>query len=238
LQRRPEVSTGMAIASSVIDRLFDAVSLCILIGVGLHMAASAWGLERVFGVTSALLVLIGGMIALLVFGGDRWSGFKQYLPRGGALGRRVLTLYEEAVSQLQFLRKPGILLSLVALQVIISALDILSCWILFVVFGWSLPPTAALLVLVCIATAASLPSTPGYIGVYQVAAMAALYRFDIASSQALAYGTILQVCNFALFVTVGLWAYLQTRIDDRKYRQRLYAGDENGVRSEKNGNET
>ena len=86
-------------------------------------------------------------------------------------------------------------------------MDILACWLLFLAFGWNLPFMAAIVVLVYLMAAMTLPSSPGYVGVYQVATLFALSAFGIEESAAVAYGTILQVVSLALFVGVGGWAY-------------------------------
>jgi len=66
-------------------------------------------------------------------------------------------------------------------------------------------------VLVYIAAAASLPSSPGYVGVYQIATLFALRPFGIDDSSSVAYGTVLQVLTLILFICSGSWAFLKQR---------------------------
>jgi glycosyltransferase 2 family protein len=208
LQRSERVSTGLAIGSSVVDRLADAVAICILIGLGLALFVSDHAIEhRFFVMAGILLIAILATISFLL-GGNRWGGvIFALLNRAGTIGSRIGRWSSQAFSELQKLRDWRRLSAVVGLQLVISAFDVLACWILLWAFGWTLPLTAALLTLICLAVASALPSTPGYFGVYQVAAMAALHEFGLARSEALAYGTLLQVCNFGLFLAVGIWAY-------------------------------
>lgn len=62
----------------------------------------------------------------------------------------------------------------------------------------------------------SLPSTPGYVGVYQVVALFALRPFGIEASAAVAYGTVLQVLTLTMFTAAGIWAFLKQRLRARQ----------------------
>lgn len=211
LQRTSDVSTGLAVASSIVDRLVDAVALCALVGLGLVIFVSNIAVERHFFVVAGAILLAVSVTMAFLLGGDRSKELVGRLNRGGAIGFRLSQWLGQAFSELQSLRNWRILCAIAGLQVAISFLDVLACWILLWAFGWSLPIAAALVTLICLAMVSALPSTPGYIGVYQVAAMAALHEFGLARSEALAYGTLLQVCNFGLFLVAGSWAYMTTR---------------------------
>ncbi|MBB6487567.1 lysylphosphatidylglycerol synthase transmembrane domain-containing protein [Rhizobium lusitanum] len=211
LQRTAKASTGLAIGSSIVDRLIDAVALCVLVGLGLAIFVSNLAVERHFFVMAVVLFVAIALTVAFLLGGARSSALIGRFNRGGAIGSRLAQWLGQAFSELQSLRDWRILGAIVGLQVVISSLDVLACWILLWAFGWALPVAAALVTLICLAMVSALPSTPGYLGVYQVAAMAALHEFGLARSEALAYGTLLQACNFGLFLAAGSWAYLTTR---------------------------
>ena len=62
--------------------------------------------------------------------------------------------------------------------------------------------------LVFLALGTSLPSAPGYAGVYQIACVLALALFGIGESPAVAYSIILQICVLATIAPLaGLTAY-------------------------------
>lgn len=211
LQRTSSASTGLAVGSSIVDRLVDAVALCVLVGLGLVIFVSDTAVERHFLVVAGVLVISGIATMAFLLGGDRSRAVLARLKRCGAIGSRVAGWLGQAFSELQSLRNWRIVSAITALQIAISLLDVLACWILLWAFGWPLPIAAAYVTLICLAMVSALPSTPGYLGVYQVAAMAALHEFGLARSEALAYGTLLQACNFGLFLAAGSWAYLTTR---------------------------
>lgn len=211
LQRSMKASTGLAIGSSVVDRLVDALAICVLISIGLAVFVSNQAIEHRFIVMSAVLLCVCLGLAFFLLGGNRVTGIVAFAQRRGWGKSRLARWVHEAFTELQSLRDWRVLLALFGLQLLISVLDVMACWILLWAFGWTLPVTAALSTLICLAVASALPSTPGYVGVYQVAAMTALHPFALASSEALAYGTLLQVCNFGLFLAVGIWAFFRSR---------------------------
>jgi glycosyltransferase 2 family protein len=57
-----------------------------------------------------------------------------------------------------------------------------------------------------IGAGASLPSAPGYIGIYQVACILALQLYGVLESQALAYSVVLQLLVFLVVGIQGGWA--------------------------------
>jgi uncharacterized membrane protein YbhN (UPF0104 family) len=66
----------------------------------------------------------------------------------------------------------------------------------------------AFIFLVALGLASALPSTPGYVGIYQIVAVSLLPIFGINSSQAMTYILAFQangVITIGLWGLVGLW---------------------------------
>ena len=66
----------------------------------------------------------------------------------------------------------------------------------------------ALILLSALGLSSAIPSTPGYIGVYQFAAVSVLVPFGFPRAEALAFILISQVMNYltvSVFGLVGLW---------------------------------
>jgi uncharacterized membrane protein YbhN (UPF0104 family) len=67
-----------------------------------------------------------------------------------------------------------------------------------------LPFPVALLLLAGLALASSAPSTPGYVGVYQIVAVGILPAFGMSKSDAIAYILVLQAMGYLVYLTLGL----------------------------------
>lgn len=219
LQRLPDVSTGLVVASSVVDRVFEGLGLCALLALAVIIAVPDPLIKRALITTSIIFVVLAFSVALFVYAGGRLQFGRRAVPRFGSIGDVVAKWYKSAHDDLQSLRDAQRIGILVLLQIITSILDVVACWLLMLAMGWDLSIVPALMVLVFLAIGTSLPSTPGYVGVYQVTAMMALQSFQVEPSAAIAYGTVLQVSNFILFVGAGILAYRTSGARDKKIRQ-------------------
>jgi uncharacterized protein (TIRG00374 family) len=202
---------GLAIGSAVIDRIVEGLALCsLLFVVAVTWHAGLVGERGLFGLAYVFLVLAAAVVVFIV-SGHRLRIVFQWLERKGGLGARLSRWYEESLAGLQILRSPKKVALTLFVQFVISVLDLCVCWFLFNAFGWDLSFSSSLIVLLYLAAAVSLPSTPGYVGVYQIASLYALRPAGIEGASAVAYGTVLQVITLTLFTGAGVWAVLRQR---------------------------
>jgi uncharacterized protein (TIRG00374 family) len=79
----------------------------------------------------------------------------------------------------------------------------------------TLPFAVAILLLAGLALASSAPSTPGYVGVYQIVAVGILPAFGFTKSSAIAYILVLQAISYVVFIfwgLPGLWQLKRTSV--------------------------
>lgn len=209
LQQLTGISHTEALLSTVIDRLFDGLALCGLLAI----LVIAWGKQlnlNVFIWIVAVGFIFGlVIIALYSINGYRLERLFSMLETKNKIGKWLYKTYHHSLEGVRLLKSPKLICSCLTIQAFITLFDILACWLLFYAFGWKeLSLFPAMIMLAYLAAAFSLPSTPGYIGVYQIASIFALSNFGIGESEAVAYGTIFQTITFILFVTVGIQAKL------------------------------
>jgi uncharacterized protein (TIRG00374 family) len=200
LARLSRTSLPQPLASAVIDRLVDVFVLLVT-------AAVLWWvfpISVLLGKWLTIFVVVGSAAAVLVVVYSRSTG------RGEALvvefARRWLQRWrlqpQVFVAELraEFRRLLGSWLStkLIALAILILCLDCSAVAILLYAFDLSLPFTAPILLWVFLAAGSSLPSAPGYVGVYQVAAVWALSFFSVSASTSVAISTTLQAVTLAV----------------------------------------
>jgi len=211
LQQLTGLGGGLAIGSGVIDRILEGLGL----GGLLLFLMLSWkvGLEASQGLIVVACLFLAAALGATVFvvSGHRLQGVFDRLSGWGKWGVHLKRWYEQSLAGLQVLRSPRRLILAVSMQGLVSLFDVLACWLLIRSFGWALPFMVGAVVLVYIAAAASLPSSPGYIGVYQIATLFALRPYGIDESSSVAYGTVLQVLTLILFICSGSWAFLKQR---------------------------
>ena len=196
LSRDARISGGRAFGSVVLDRICDIVVLALLFAIGLQAVASADWLVRL-GI-GALLAVIGIAIVLVLA--------RLYMRRRKAERSergRVTTVLRETV---EMLGEP------IGRHRAATWLGFTACtWILSSVaatlvgraLGIELSPLEAVFVTSALALGVAIPSSPGYIGTYQLIGVEALGLLDVPASQALAFSILMQATWYVPTTLVG-----------------------------------
>jgi hypothetical protein len=213
LKQLTKMGGGLAIGSAVVDRVIEGLALCfLLLFLVITWNGKLEARQGLIGLAGLFFLMAIGLV-VFVTSGHRFIKLLQFLKRLGNSGDRLIRWYEECLAGLQILRSPKRAGFALAIQALVTLFDLLTCWFLFKAFGWHLPFVASVIVLVYLIAALSLPSLPGYVGVYQVATLFALRPYEINSTSAVAYGTVMQAVTLLLFISAGLWAYARSGND-------------------------
>ena len=111
------------------------------------------------------------------------------------------------------------LLIVLIITFIVFSIDFFWMWQIMLAFGWKIPFEAGLTVGIFLLLGISLPSAPGFIGIYQVACVLALSLYGIEESLAVAYSIIMQLISFAIMGIQGLMVTLYCGFNLSKERQ-------------------
>ena len=197
---------GRAVSSAVIDRMLDAIvmGLFVLLILWIHGQKIDPNIGR--SIVGVFIVATLGLILLIVLA-DRLHAFVQGRVTKGKWQPRLQEWLLHALEGIQSFRKVHNLLVTLLLTISIFLLDYFWMWQIMAAFGWDLPFEAALTVGVFLLLGISLPSAPGYIGIYQIACVLALGLYDIDKTQAVAYSIVLQLL---MFTVVGIQGMLVT----------------------------
>lgn len=211
--RSTGISIPKAMTSAIIDRLADLIMLGVVtLLVASHHGSKVLSQQALISVSGLIIVALLGVLWFL-FNGEGYQGhilaLSRRLPR--ALGSRLPRWYMEAYEGVRPLRNRWRMSAVALLNLVIILSDYAAMWILIIAFGWSLPFWAALTVGVFITAGSSLPSAPGYVGIYQVACILALRLFGVDSSSAVAYAVVLQLLNLAVIILLSFGSLLDTR---------------------------
>lgn len=214
LHKRGRVPFGDAAGTAMgLERVFDMVGVCWLVlltwlalrghaGGGDFLAKLAdrgvW-LAALTGVGLAGLSVLALWPKLVL----RVTEFcLRPLPRG--LRRRLLAFAEAITRAMGFLKSPRQVMSAVLLSLGVWMMFPLSTYALARGFGLELPFAGALVIQVCVTVAVALPQAPGFVGVFQVAAMEAAGLFGVAQGAAGAFAMMMWAVNVVPITLVGL----------------------------------
>lgn len=194
------------VASALIDRLIDvfvliASALALYLFLPLGAVLDRW----------LVIMVSGGVIAvasLLFFARSMmtWQTLFARLARFWLKkwGIRPEVFLTELHAEIKNLLTGWLSVELVLIAMLILLADCLAIFALLMAFHLTLPFMAALLLWVFLAAGSTLPSAPGYIGIYQAAAVLALSFFAVPASAAIALAVALQATTLIVaFIMTG-----------------------------------
>jgi uncharacterized protein (TIRG00374 family) len=205
LHRSARTSRAEIVATVVVERLFDVLSLLVILFVLLP-----W-LPHVTWLRSAAilaLVLAAATVAAVVllgrFGERPFRALLRPLARLPVLShertdRAAASLVRGAIS----LRDPWLALVGLALTVLSWVLLSLSTWVLMLGFDLHLSLLAGVLVTVAVGLSLVLPSSTAAVGVFETATIVALNAYGVPKTDALSYALVLHAVNFFPYVAAG-----------------------------------
>ncbi|MGH7677832.1 MAG: lysylphosphatidylglycerol synthase transmembrane domain-containing protein [Gemmatimonadaceae bacterium] len=209
LSRETQVPFSAAFASLVVDRVFDAVTVILLIAVALLDPSRPEGLSVGMFATTTVAVVAGLAIALyaIVFFPNRLIRLfelvaQRVAPRFEERGRIMLRSFADGLS---VLRHPRRFLVIFAWALAHWLVQPVAFWIMFKAIGIEAPFSAALLVQGIIVLAVTVPSTPGFFGLFEVAAQKGLGLYGVNESLALAWALTFHVLSLIPITVIGLY---------------------------------
>jgi phosphatidylinositol alpha-mannosyltransferase len=211
----------------VVARRAGDTRRCMSIVAGTVLAQTLLNMAALVGIASVLVasvtvfrnaawaIALAVAIPVLVVGAilagptllDRAARKTTTLGRAAAF---VRTEIKQIRGGLRVFSRPLDALHATAAQLAAWSLQLLACDALLSAFGVATPSRlgAAAAVVVATNVAAVLPVTPGNVGVFQAACVAALAAYGVGAGRALAYGVALQLLEVMTAVALGLPALL------------------------------
>jgi uncharacterized protein (TIRG00374 family) len=189
-----------------IERLFDLVSLSLVLFLFLTTGGQPVGQKSLW--------IMGGTIGLFLFlyalvqGRGRVLHFLDHavlpLAKGHRLAVRALKLIEEILHGLSSITSPVLLLRLFLTSLSIWFLTFLFTWFCLITFDITVNPVETTLAFLVFTNLALLiPSSPGGIGVLQLAAVYALRPYQVSVDRAVAISLVSQALSIAITGVLG-----------------------------------
>ncbi len=211
ISRRTGLSKTFVLMTVLCERLLDAISLIVIGSLVLLRLQQQPG----WLATAARPLAVAGMVgafglAMVPLFEPFWERVLAKVPlperfRGGAEH-----LLEHSLKGMRSLHHPGRLTKYVILTGVIWALDgvvmVAVAKSLGLALGWSV----ALLVVVGLGLGSALPSTPGYVGIWQFVAVTLLTPFGFTQSDAIAFILLFQAVSYGIFLAWGLLGVSRT----------------------------
>jgi uncharacterized protein (TIRG00374 family) len=212
----------------IVERIFDmGIMAGLLLTTLVFVSGAEWAMN--VGLLVGGLVVVGFFVLFLVARNPEWvekffTRITNRLPRLQQWGTEKINLFLQG---LQTLRQPRRFALVVILMLVTWLFNISWYWVLLKAF---VPEAKFLWAAFSVAIASlgiAIPSTPGYIGVFEFATVSALGLFSISESDAFAYALVSHALYLVVTVLLGLVGFSRESITVRDVFRKARAMPEN-----------
>jgi uncharacterized protein (TIRG00374 family) len=209
-QQTGTVTGGMWLAGAtiVVERILDSLTLVLILGVLILLIPVPAALEYAAAVVLAVDLVAAAALATLALAPDfsrRWLA--RLTRRRPALQHRAERALSLILRGLEGIRVPAHRLPLLVWTVVAWCLPAAGAWALLRAMHLPLPIIAGWTVMTFVGFGISIPSAPGYVGVWHAATVLALSIFGVAQATALGYALLYHASQFVPITLVG-WLFL------------------------------
>jgi uncharacterized protein (TIRG00374 family) len=205
ISRRSNLSKTYVLTTALSERLMDVIALVLgssIVLLGVH-PKPAWmtDLSRSMAVVAALGA---ATVTIVPHTGNLLTKILGHLPLPAGLQAKLVGLSEQVLLGMRAFHHWGRFGGFVLLTVAIWTCDALSSMVGSRALGLNLTFPIAMLLLTGLGLGSALPSTPGYVGIYQFVAVSVLVPFGVSKDAALAFILITQAVGYVVIVLLGL----------------------------------
>jgi len=205
ISRLAPVSFAAALSSVAVERVLDALVVVTLLGIGLvggQLPASNGMASKAELIG---LVCLAAMAAAIIAAWRRELALRlleRVLP-AGRITTHLLAFVDNVLRGLGAMRDPRRAAPIILWSVVIWVVNASAFYIAFMAFDFHLPFTAALILQGALMIGIAVPSTPGYVMVFETAIYGVLLLYGIDKDHGLAYGLLYHVATFIPITVMG-----------------------------------
>ncbi len=205
ISRRSNLSKTYVLTTALSERLMDVIALVLassIVLMGVH-PKPAWmaDLSRSMAIVAALGALT---VTVVPHTGNLLTKLLARLPLPAGLHENWLALGAGAARHARLPSIGAASADSSSLTAAIWTCDALAAMVGSRALGLNLTFSVAMLLLTGLGLGSALPSTPGYVGIYQFVAVSVLVPFGVSKDAALAYILITQAVGYVVVVLLGL----------------------------------
>jgi uncharacterized protein (TIRG00374 family) len=209
LSRDTDVPFSAAFASQMVDRVFDAFVVFLLVAIALFDPSFPGGMGvSAFATTTAFIMvgLTAGLL-LIVFAPALFISLSEIVlrrmpPRFAEPLRKMILAFADG---LKVLRDPRRFIAVFLWALALWLTQGLAFWVMFRAVGIDAPFSAALIIQGLIVLAVAAPSTPGFFGAFEAAAKVGLAVYGVSNNQAIAWALPYHVLSMLPITAIGLY---------------------------------
>jgi len=211
LGRTESLSKSLSLATIVIERVFDGLTLLALLAVSILFIPSrppAWVVPAAEASLALYLVVLAVMVWLWARPevAARWLG-RVLAPFPLRLQARAQEILRSFTLGLEVLTRGRHLAVVVGLSLLIWLVVVIGVQLAFLALKLTLPLTAGVTLVAIVSLGVMLPSSPGFVGTFQFFTVTSLALFGVSDSQGFSFSLVYHAMQYFPITAMGL-AYL------------------------------
>jgi len=200
------------LATALSERVADAIALVVISALVMLTLPAQPGWLANAAKPFAILGLSGAVLIAIV---PRMESIIRRLveraPMPLALRAKLIGLMEHGLRGIRAFHDGKRLVAFLSLTIVIWCMDAVGVVIGGSALGLAIPVPLAFLLIAGLGLGSALPSTPGYVGIYQFVAISVLTPFGFSRTDAIAYILVSQAIQYAVNGIFGALGYLHHR---------------------------
>ena len=212
ISRRSGMSKAFVLTTALSERVVDAIALITISAVVLLTLPTQSGWLAHAARPFAILGLAGAAaIALLPAFEAFWFRFLAHIPLPARLRHPIENILEQVLEGIRSFHDARRLAKFLFFTAVIWFLDGITTVVASSSIGIPISLPVAFLLVAGLGLGSALPSTPGYVGIYQFVAVTMLEPFGVSKTNAIAYIFLFQAMNYAVVLFWGLLGIVAER---------------------------
>lgn len=209
---RTGLPKAFVLTTALSERLSDAIVLVFISSVVLLSLPVRPGWFAHAARPFAIVGLSGAAaIAVLPKLERFWRYLLLRMPIPHGFRDKLLDALEHVLTGIRAFHDAGRLFRFISTTILIWFLDAVTTVILMQSLHMSVSLPVAFLLITGLALGSALPSTPGYVGIYQFVAVSVLTPFGFSRTDAIAYILLFQALQYVVITVLGLVGFVQFR---------------------------
>lgn len=203
ISSRHALQNAYVLTTAFGERVADAIALVVISAAVLLILPSPPGwlssAARPFGIIGLVAAAFIGVLPLF---GSALERLIERLPMPHTWRPRAIDAIDHGLRALRAFHSGQRLIAFLALTMVIWCGDAYATTITAAALGYTISMPIAFLLMAGLGLGSALPSTPGYVGVYQFAAVTVLTPFGFTRTDAITYILVAQALSY---VVIGFW---------------------------------
>lgn len=220
ISARSTLSKAYVLTTALSERVADAIALLMIAAAVLLTLQVKPGWFGHAARPFAILALCGVLsIALLPRFDTFWHAILRKLPCSDGLRRKLEGILEQVLLGIRSFHDTARLMRFLSMTAAIWFCDGVVTVFGANAVGMSMSLPVAFLLIAGLGLGSALPSTPGYVGIYQFVAVSVLVPFGFSRTDAIAYILFAQAMQYVIITVLGLigfWQYRRMRPEHRR----------------------